>query len=100
MGLTRKININFSAKVTEPLRKGIPWLMYSGMQWGVAFTIGEMLPFRCIRWRRYGICRYILIGKDRGKIIPVMRNFRKIRDVTVSEEIKVKRWIERYKKYS
>lgn len=58
------------------------------------FAKKETRPVRCVLWRMNGFPRYVLIGQERGKIIPVLRNFRRVRELTKKEQEKVIGYIE------
>lgn len=93
----KKLTININSQVVEHERVVITSLPLSCMQLGLGIINSSRKKVRCVRWRDKGICRYVLIGSQRGKILPVIREFRKIRQITEKEKKKMMNYIEQRK---
>lgn len=82
----RPVNIEDKVELERPLITQVP---INSMEIGLGYTNATRKYVRCVRWREMGICKYILIGFDRGRVLNVIRNFRKIRELTPKEKQKV-----------
>lgn len=89
-----RININFTREIEavhkheldRPLITSVP---ISSMQVGFAYTNATRKRHRVVRWREQGICKYILMGDERGRVLPFMRSFLKIRELRPKEKERI-----------
>lgn len=94
-GVRQKIKINFiPTKVGTIMRVGVTKVRMDSMLLGTAYVSATAEKVRCVLWRMNGFPRYVLIGRERGKVLPVLRNFLPIRELTKKEEDKVINYIE------
>lgn len=91
----KKINIHFQPKPKGVIpRQGVTFVRMDTMLLGTAYISATAEKVRCVLWRMNGFPRYVLIGRERGKVLPVLRNFTRVRELTKKEQEKVINYIE------
>lgn len=91
-----KIKVNSSSvDIVRPFEV----LCGDGMYLGTGYTVDNNTPTRIVMVRKGGMCRYVLVGRERGRVVMGVKGFHRIRMLNANEVTRIEKNIELYRRF-